>query len=488
MKHIITISLVMFIGLTLSNAQTRSFKRGLGYNNLLTEDVAALAPGMAWGYNWGHSGSGNDPAFSEYNIEFIPMAWNGLNKSTIRNLLSKHPEIKYILGFNEPNFKDQANLTPAQAVERWSDIEEIADEFGLTIVGPAVNYSPDAPYQDPLKWYDEFFSLCPECRVDHIAIHLYMSTASAIKSNIEKFKKYGKPIWLTEFCAWETGTTEKSQKKFLVEAFDYLETEPAVFRYAWFKERGWSDAHPYMQLLNRSKEGVLKDLGAVYTHMSSYDDNFYFSIDEEIPSEHYIRMKGINLEQTTDASGNINICEFDAPADWVDYNIDIPESGEYNVFFRLSAEYPDESIIKISVNDQEIGEMTIEKKGVDVWDTQSFKAQFVAGKQKVRVAFKKGGVRLNWWAISKDENLFASTESVINNNLRIYPNPVKNILQIDLPIGNSTITLYDIAGKKVLSLINTDKVDMSNFSAGVYFLELEGENGFKNLNKIIKED
>ena len=155
MKHIITISLVMFIGLTLSNAQTRSFKRGLGYNNLLTEDVAALAPGMAWGYNWGHSGSGNDPAFSEYNIEFIPMAWNGLNKSTIRNLLSKHPEIKYILGFNEPNFMIK-QFAPAQAVERWSDIEEIADGLVL-LCGPAVNYSSDAPYQDPLKWYDEFF-------------------------------------------------------------------------------------------------------------------------------------------------------------------------------------------------------------------------------------------------------------------------------------------------------------------------------------------
>lgn len=248
-------ALIIFIQcIFLSFSQTRSFKRGLGYNTLLTEDVQALSPGMSWGYNWGHTGSGNDAAFNTYNIEFIPMAWNGINKDGIRSLLSNHPEIKYILGFNEPNFKAQANLSPEAAAAKWKDIEEIADEFGLTIVGPAVNYSPDAPYQDPLKWYDDFFAACPTCRVDHIAIHLYMSSASAIKSNVEKFKKYGKPIWLTEFCAWDPNTTAASQQRFLFETIDYLETDPSVYRYAWFKERGWSGGHPYMQLLDRRNE------------------------------------------------------------------------------------------------------------------------------------------------------------------------------------------------------------------------------------------
>ena len=48
--------------------------------------------------------------------------------------------MKYLLGFNEPNFKNQANMTPAQAVEVWPRLEAIAEEFGLGLVGLAVNY------------------------------------------------------------------------------------------------------------------------------------------------------------------------------------------------------------------------------------------------------------------------------------------------------------------------------------------------------------
>jgi hypothetical protein len=395
----------------------------------MTEDVAALSPGVSWGYNWGHSGSGNESAFKTYGLEFVPMAWSGLDKTSIRNYLSSHPEIKYILGFNEPNFKNQSNLTPVQAASKWADIEEIADEFGLTIVGPAVNYSPDAPYQSPFKWYDEFFAACAECRVDHIAVHLYMPAMPDIKSNLEQFKKYNRPIWLTEFCAWENNTTLAAQKQFMIETLDYLETDPDIFRYAWFKERGWNDGHPYMQLLDPRNEGVLKDLGEVFVHMSSYDDDYYFTVDQVIPSEHYVRMKGINMEKTSDESGHINLCEFDA-GEWVDYNVDIPETGEYNVSFRLAAEYPDESEIKLSINNTEFAALTFEKKGINVWDTQSLKTTLQQGKQTIRMGFKRGGLKLNWWSISRAEQLSVAKIAVESQTVK-------------------SCEYYDLTGKRV---------------------------------------
>jgi hypothetical protein len=300
MKKYLIILCVGCLSFSMAHAQTRSFKRGVGYNTLLTGDLQALSPGLSWAYNWGHSGSGNQTAFNTYGVDFVPMAWNAINQTTARALLTANPQIKYILGFNEPNFKDQANLTPTVAAARWAALEQIADEFNLTIVGPALNYSPDAPYQDPIKWYDDFFQACVGCRVDNISVHFYMSSASAIKSNVEKFKKYGKPIWVTEFCAWDANTTAASQERFMFETLDYLENDPDVYRYAWFKERGWNGGHPYMQLLSRNQEGVLLPLGEIFTHMSSYDENFYFNTSQKIPSEHYIQMKGILLEKTAD--------------------------------------------------------------------------------------------------------------------------------------------------------------------------------------------
>lgn len=400
-------------------AQTRSFKRGVGYNTLMAEDVAILSAGLTWGYNWGHSGSGNESAFAACQVEFVPMAWSGIDKERARNYYRAHPESKYILGFNEPNFNDQAHLTPVEAAAKWPDIEEIADEFNLTIVGPALNYSPNAPYQDPLKWYDEFFQACSGCRVDHIAIHLYMPAMSAIKSNVERFQKYGKPIWLTEFCAWENNTTAASQKRFLIETIDYLEQEPAIFRYAWFKERGWNGGHPYMQLLDNRNEGVFTDLGAVYANMSSYDKNFYHSTETQIQSEHYIAMKGVNMEKTSDVSGLVNFCDFE-PADYADYQIDIPETGEYVVSFRLCAEYPDDSEIKLSKDGQEFASLLFEKKGVGVWDTQSLKTTFQQGKQTIRVGFKRGGLKLNWWSISKNEEVSILNTSTENQAIKLF--------------------------------------------------------------------
>ncbi|GAB1415981.1 hypothetical protein MASR2M117_13870 [Paludibacter sp.] len=487
-------ALIIFIQcIFLSFSQTRSFKRGLGYNTLLTEDVQALSPGMSWGYNWGHTGSGNDAAFNTYNIEFIPMAWNGINKDGIRSLLSNHPEIKYILGFNEPNFKAQANLSPEAAAAKWKDIEEIADEFGLTIVGPAVNYSPDAPYQDPLKWYDDFFAACPTCRVDHIAIHLYMSSASAIKSNVEKFKKYGKPIWLTEFCAWDPNTTAASQQRFLFETIDYLETDPSVYRYAWFKERGWSGGHPYMQLLDRRNEGVLLPLGQIYTYMSSYDDNFYFSTNQKIPAAQYIRMKGIMLEPTTDSSQHLNIKDFDPTYDYVDYNINIPETGEYEINFRYADQYGDVSEVRVSVNDIEKATMIFVNKGLDVWSEQSCKATLEAGKQRIRINFKQGGLKLNWLEIKK--NASSAVNAVDENQIiQVYPNPATEFIRVAITSETKKITISSLDGK-IISEYPLDRayegiyqISLNELNKGIYFINIvdEKRSSFKPTKLIVR--
>lgn len=476
---------VGFISFAITQAQTRSFKRGVGYNTLLTGDVQALSPGISWAYNWGHTGTGNDAAFKTYGVDFVPMAWNGVNESVLRSLLTSHPEIKYILGFNEPNFKAQANLTPTQAAAKWPVLESFANEFGLKIVGPALNYSPDAPYQDPIKWYDEFFEACPNCKVDYIAVHFYMSSASAIKSNVEKFKKYGKPIWLTEFCAWDPNTTALSQEKFLFETLDYLETDPDVYRYAWFKERGWNGGHPFMQLLDKRTEGVLLPLGEIFTHMSSYDDNFYFNTSQKIPAEHYIRMKGISLEKTADVSDHLNILNFDPTHDYVDYNVNIAEAGEYNVFFRYADEYGDLSELKISVNDVEKGTLIFENKGINVWSTQSCKATFSAGKQKIRISFKRGGLKLNWFEITKNETP-SKVESVFENRVSIYPNPVSDLLTINSKYDTKEIKIIDMLGKILYNGTNEKQIDTSTLKKGAYILQLSFLDGKQQTIKILK--
>jgi len=487
MKKYLIILCVSCLCFSFAQAQTRSNKRGLCYNNLLTGDVQALSPGLSWGYNWGQSGSNNDAAFKQYGVEFVPMCWSGVDTTKLRTLLSVHPEIKYILGFNEPNFKAQSNLTPTQAALKWPDLQKIADEFGLTIVGPALNYSPDAPYQDPIKWYDEFFAACPNCRVDHIAVHLYMSSVSAIKSSIDKYKKYGKPLWLTEFCAWDGGTTEASQEQFMFDTFDYLETDPSIFRYAWFKERYYSNGsyYPYMSLLDRKLEGVLLPMGELFTYMSSYDDNYYFTTSQRIPSKDYIRMKGIMVEKTTDVSEHLNVTNFDPTYDFVDYNVDIPEAGEYNVFFRNAFQYGDVSEVRISVNNVEKGSMVFVNNGIGVWNTQQCKATLDAGKQRIRIDFKQGGLKLNWWEITKND-VPSKVETVFENKVLVYPNPMGDVLNIDSQEDTKEIKIFDILGKVKFQGTNEKQINSSSFVKGIYVVQLTFTNGKRQSVKIMK--
>lgn len=65
---------------------------------------------------------------------------------------------------------------------------------------------------------------------------------------------------------------------------------------------------------------------------------------------------------------------------------------------------------------------------------------------------------------------------------KVYPNPVKNILNIDHLNANPKFKLFDVSGKMLISG-NGSKLDVSKLSGGVYFIQVE------NLKptKIIKE-
>jgi beta-glucanase (GH16 family) len=65
---------------------------------------------------------------------------------------------------------------------------------------------------------------------------------------------------------------------------------------------------------------------------------------------------------------------------------------------------------------------------------------------------------------------------------KVYPNPVKNILNIEHPTSNPKYKLYDVSGKLLLSG-NGLKIDVNKLSFGVYFVQVED---LKSI-KIIKE-
>ncbi|MDR0799436.1 MAG: carbohydrate-binding protein [Dysgonamonadaceae bacterium] len=474
---------VALLGIAWIQAQTRNPKRGLGYGFPMKEDIEVLAPAMAWTYNWGTNNASFASTFKANNIDVVPMAWNGTDAQAIRNFKNTYPNCQYILAFNEPNLTDQANMTPAQAAAKWPELKAIANELGLKIISPAMNYGTLAGYSDPIKWLDEFFAQSGVSvnDVDGISIHCYMSSVGALKSYVEKFRKYNKPVWLTEFCAWEGNVTVESQQNYLVEAFNYLETEPLVARYAWFIGRGWNDAAPYMQLLDRSKEGVLKDLGQIYVHLSSHDVAYWHKIDQIIQAEHYIRSSAyIHAEKTSDTSGDISLSDFYIDS-WAEYQVDVAKTGDYYLYFRVAAAY--DGGLKVTVDGNQVATLDVPATGgLSSWKQIGIKARLNAGKQTLRVAVTKGRVNFNWWIIRQ---FGLSIQNLETETLSVYPNPV--IDQLYLKDGEASVTVYDLSGKKLLEKQNASSVDLSALKAGVYLVEVQAASGERNTYKIIKK-
>lgn len=88
-------------------------------------------------------------------------------------------------------------------------------------------------------------------------------------------------------------------------------------------------------------------------------------------------------------------------------------------------------------------------------------------------------------------NSILSTEDNVKSNLSIYPNPVSSILNVDYIEPFNWIKVYDI-NKRILKKIDFDsnkqqlQIDVTDFSKGLYFLEIQS-NGKIDIQKFIKK-
>jgi hypothetical protein len=75
-----------------------------------------------------------------------------------------------------------------------------------------------------------------------------------------------------------------------------------------------------------------------------------------------------------------------------------------------------------------------------------------------------------------------------NSDVKVFPNPTSGILWIE-PGNYSepwTIDIFDVNGKKILSDVNLNKVDISGFCAGIYLINII-QNGKIHRVKILRQ-
>ncbi len=474
-------------------SQEKSEKRGMAYGYHSVADLEAISGSVWWWYNWSPKPESTVAnVFQNYGMDFVPMAWNGsFNESQMRAFYASHPDAKYLLGFNEPNFTTQANMKPSQAAAIWPKLEKIAQDYGLKIVSPAVNYA-DKPvtengvtFTDPIAYLDAFFAACPNCQVDYIAVHNYMCYTTALISDIARYKKYKRPIWLTEFACWDQqNITLDMQKSYLLGAIDYLESDTTIFRYSWFTAGKRIGEYPYLDLF-KSQAGQLTDLGKLYTNFYPVHDTASYSlIPARLEAENYSRMSGINIEATKDISGTANVGWIDAN-DWLEYNIDVPADEDYNVFLRLSAN----SATNLAIRENGVTLKTLQipsSGGYQNWKTLKTSVALTAGKHRLQIYTNRGQFNLNWLEITTASEPTSVMETALDET-RVYPNPVMDLLTIESKnlTPEATISVIDLSGRvlyqeKLEKGTSKFEINFSTFRSGSYIVQVKTNTDVSN--------
>ena len=88
-----------------------------------------------------------------------------------------------------------------------------------------------------------------------------------------------------------------------------------------------------------------------------------------------------------------------------------------------------------------------------------------------------------------DNNATLNVEQFSANEISIYPNPAKNVVNISANSEIKMVRVLDIAGKLVLTenALSNNSINVSNLKTGVYILNVILANGNQSTKKLIKQ-
>ena len=206
---------------------------------------------VSWNYSWGATTVEKQPK----EIEFVPMIWSGKDKAKVEMKLNaevipsiKSGKVKRLLGFNEPDQKDQSDIPYTLALDLWPALEKL----NIPLCSPACA-NPEGIKDEKAKgvrgtWMRDFMEEADKrgYRVDYIGVHSYGgSNAADFKAKMKRiYEKYGKrPLLITEFAVadWKTGGDIKKNRHnpaailaFMKEVIPWMEEQEWILGYAWF--------------------------------------------------------------------------------------------------------------------------------------------------------------------------------------------------------------------------------------------------------------
>ncbi len=500
MKKIVYVLCLAMMGVPVF-AQQRSVKRGLCWDENrfgMTDGIVdKLSAGISWFHTWGVASSSPTSQIGQGagNMAFVPMCGNGtasFDEAGMRKYLDAHKgEVKYLLGCNQPmpEWGVDRVATPQEAADMWPKVKQIAEDYGLEIVAPALNSdcAKVAGYNGPFAWYDEFFRLCPNSGIDYLAFHCYYNYASSVKALVNEFfyasDNYGIALmgeenkakyphlvgfleeykqrnghyprmFLTEFCArdgyawpgWD-GTREEFQTDQMTMSVLALEKSDLVAAYAWYvgNAAGGVEEYPRSSVLQHAyATSELSMLGKVYVHMSSFDTSKYYTPGERVLAKDYIDAQidvyasdpfpfRVEVRPNTDEGSDSPLQVTMRDGSWATYQVEVPETGIYTITLRLKTKGGSCVLL--------LGDSSKEISTDDQWVVETVEVPLEAGRQSLKIENQEIG-EADWFA-----------HYITVSEFEIQPNPVATTIEtIEAKGEPEAVPAYDIQGRRINNL------------------------------------
>ena len=241
-------------------------KRGIAWPLEVKQDSPNIFAGgkITWIYNW------SPHRTSVSGLEFIPMLWNAKNGNDAKRFRSQARGSKVVLGFNEPERGDQANMSPVEAAQAWKRYIEPLRREGTRLGSPGI-----ASTDEGLNWLKQFLNELNKVggRIDFLAVHWYGRGVDNFINWITRVRqetgnRY--PVWVTEYActSWNSDQPVSQQEvnEFMKQSVQRLDTIDWVERYAWFGAQRHLEAAIGSGIALIGSNGQLSPLGRSYVH------------------------------------------------------------------------------------------------------------------------------------------------------------------------------------------------------------------------------
>ena len=124
-----------------------SLKKGLAHNDGMGQKTLRISElNVSWFYTWTHS----YPQYVPPGSKWVPMLWgrDTVTDDNVKGLtdMATNGIVDSLLGFNEPDFNTQSNMSVDEAISLWPKLMST----GLRLGSPAVAFNYD--------WLDDFMT------------------------------------------------------------------------------------------------------------------------------------------------------------------------------------------------------------------------------------------------------------------------------------------------------------------------------------------